>query len=335
MGKQARNYRPALLIIISIILISILTIGKVENDEIPTNIIQPQADAVTTNPPDEFMQLELTYLGSAKVKNNDVFMWDEEECATYEDALSSKEYTYSYRLFSSKEDYKLLDDEADFYGKWFRIGYEEGKMYVCSYGKRLEWLKYNPSWQANTGGLVNRAGFEEMDIEEEKVYFYEFHYDPLEYGYLADMFDEKENPPNEFVDLPLTYVGCTKWRGDGPQEVLVKTGGGRAIEEDDLRYEVESYYFIEAKSDYESVFEASSGKYDMDFPLEMKEGKIYVLKWEREMEWLQYFPAEKNDCNRLATRAGLNWDMETQRDMLYIYECNYDFRIYGWLYDVL
>lgn len=49
MGKQARNYRPALLIIISIILFSILIIGKVENGEIPTKIIQPQADVVTTN----------------------------------------------------------------------------------------------------------------------------------------------------------------------------------------------------------------------------------------------------------------------------------------------
>ena len=293
------------------------------------------AEIITNSIPNEFLQVELNYIGSAKVKRSDVFMWDTEVCSTYPDALTRKEYTYSYRLFSSKEDYKLLDNEAGFYGKWFRIGYKKGKMYVCSYGKKLEWLKYNPSWQANTGGLVNRAGFEEMDIEEGRVYFYEFHYDPLRYGYLADMFTEKENPPKEFVDLPLTYVGCAKWTGEGSQEVFSITGSGIFVEEDDLCYEVESYYFIESKSDYESVFEESSGKYDMDFPLEMKEGKIYVLKWGREIEWLQYFPAEKNDCNRLITRAGLDWNTKMKMDTLFIYECNYDFRIYGWLYDVL
>lgn len=123
--------------------------------------------------------------------------------------------------------------------------------------------------------------------------------------------------------------------GEGHQDVLMKIGSGITIEEDDLCYEMESYYFIEAKSDYEDVFVESNGKYDMDFELEMKDGKIYVLKWGRELEWLQYFPAEKNYCNRLPTRVGVNWDMEMKRDILYIYECNYDFRLHGWLYDVL
>mgnify|MGYP003303421091 CR=1 FL=1 len=44
---------------------------------------------------------------------------------------------------------------------------------------------------------------------------------------------------------------------------------------------------------------------------------------------------KKNDCNRLITRAGLDWNTKMKMDTLFIYECNYDFRIYGWLYDVL
>lgn len=75
--------------------------------------------------------------------------------------------------------------------------------------------------------------------------------------------------------------------------------------------------------------------YNKWFRIGYEEGKIYVLKWGREIEWLQYFPAEKNDCNRLITRAGLDWNMKMKMDTLFIYECNYDFRIYGWLYDVL
>lgn len=337
MRGERRNLRGligfGILIIVCIILATILNRDDIKNAEIQTIPMYPLADM--TERSDEFIQLELIYLGSAKIRQKDAFMWDEEECATYEDALSRKEYTYSYRLFSSEEDYKRLDDEVDFFGKRFKIDYEKEKMYVCSYGKRLEWLAYNPSWQANTGGMVNRAGFEEMHIEEGKVYFYEFCYDPLKYGNLADMFEEKENPPKEFVDLPLTYVGCAKWMGEGPQEVLLRTGSGRIIEDGDLCYEIESYYFVGTPSDYESVFKETSGKYDMNFQMEMKEGKIYVLKWGREIEWLQYFPAAKNDCNRLPTRIGLKWGMEMQEDILYIYECNFDMEIYGSLYDVL
>lgn len=93
-----------ILIIICIILASILTRDNNENVKIQTDIIHPQTNTATEKSLDEFIHLELTYLGSAKVKQNDVFMWDTEVCSTYPDALTRKEYTYSYRLFSSKED---------------------------------------------------------------------------------------------------------------------------------------------------------------------------------------------------------------------------------------
>lgn len=103
---------------------------------------------ITENIPDECFELELTYLGSAKVKENSTLLKEEQECAVHTDITKDYTYTYSYRLFSSKEEYNNLEKECGFYNEDFKINFKEGKMFVCSYGKKLQWMKYNPSWEA-------------------------------------------------------------------------------------------------------------------------------------------------------------------------------------------
>lgn len=133
--------------------------SKKQSINTPNNVGEEEVKITAENIPDEFLELELTYLGSAKVKENSTLLKEEQECAVHADITKDYTYTYSYRLFSSKEEYENLEKECGFYNEDFKIRFKEGKMFVCSYGKKLQWMKYNPSWKAPSGGLVNRAGF--------------------------------------------------------------------------------------------------------------------------------------------------------------------------------
>lgn len=65
-------------------------------------------EMISENENDEFIELELTYLVSAKVKDSSTLIKGEQECAVYKDVAKDYVYTYSYRLFSSKEEYDGL-----------------------------------------------------------------------------------------------------------------------------------------------------------------------------------------------------------------------------------
>ena len=66
----------------------------------------------------------------------------------------------------------------------FTVKEQEEMKYVCIYGRKMEWLQYNPGRKSISGAYANRAGIDwEMKQEQGCVYFYEFQ-DP---GFLADM----------------------------------------------------------------------------------------------------------------------------------------------------
>lgn len=314
----------------------ILSIGKIivyysdsskkETIDVKNDIRKKNVSKIDENVPDEFYELELKYLGSAKVKEKRALLKDEQECAVYKDNAKHYIYTYAYRLFSSKEEYDSLKKECGFYNKDFKINFKNGKIFVCSYGKKLQWLKYNPSWKAPSGGLISRAGFENMDIAEDYVFFYELDFEPHQYGYLADMIMEEKNPPDEFIDLKLSYVGSARV-GGGPV-----IASGIIFEEDDLQCTNTGYWFIMGKDEYELYVDICEIN-EEDLNLEIKEGKSYIFSWGRKIKWLQYNPARKSTYGGLMNRAGLDWNMEFERDRLFFYEFNYDTWMEGYLAD--
>lgn len=279
------------------------------------------------NIPDEFLELELTYLGSAKVKENSTLLKEEQECAVHADITKDYTYTYSYRLFSSKEEYENLEQECGFYNKDFKIRFKEGKMFVCSYGKKLQWMKYNPSWKAPSGGLVNRAGFEDMSIAEDYVFFYEFDYEPYQYGHLADMIVEEKNPPDEFIDLKLTYVGSARFSGGPTVESEL------AYEEGGMKFTNTGYWTITSRDTYELYVDLCEINED-DLNLEIREGKGYIFSWGKDIKSLQFNPAHKDRYGGLMNRVVMDWDMERKDELLFFYEYNYDTWIGGWLADM-
>lgn len=286
-----------------------------------------EMQTITENIPDEFLELEMVYLGSAKVKEKSTLLKEEQECAVHTDITKDYMYTYSYRLFSSKEEYDSLEKECGFYNEDFKISFKEGRMFVCSYGKKLQWMKYNPSWKAPSGGLVNRAGFEDMSIAEDYVFFYELDFEPYQYGYLADMITEEKNPPDEFIDLKLTYVGSAGFSG-GPTIC-----SGLMYEEDGMQFTNMGYWTILSRDAYETYVELCGINED-DLSLKIREGKSYIFSWGREIKCFQFNPAHKDRYGGLMNRAVLDWDMESKDELLFFYEYNYDRWIEGGLADM-
>lgn len=311
--------------IIGVIFFTILK--KAFSEQRKNNVSEEKMEIISGNANDEFIELELTYLGSAKVKDRSMLLKGEQECTVYKDIAKDYAYTYSYRLFSSKEEYDSLKKECGFYDENYKIDFEGEKVYVCSYGKKLQWMKYNPSWKVPSGGMVSRAGVENMDIAENYVFFYEFDIETLQYEYLADMIMEEKNPPDEFVNLDLTYVGCATF---GRGAVI---NSGIMYEEEGIQFTNSGYLFITGRDDYKLYVELCEiNEEDLDF--EIKEGKNYVFSWGREIRWIQYNPARKNIYGDLMNRAGLDWNMKFERDKLFFYEYNYDPCIEGNLADM-
>ena len=141
-----------------------------------------------------FKDVQLFYIGTAKVdasKYEKVFdygmtyrpYFDGEDLFTFEGYLIFVDEK-QFNLYSSEKWFNLYDFE-------FEIVYEEGINYVMSFGRKLEWLQYNPNWISQFGTVANRVGFDwNAEIDPATVYVYAFKYNRKENGAVGNMTEE-------------------------------------------------------------------------------------------------------------------------------------------------
>lgn len=139
---------------------------------------------------DGWVDIELTYIGSAKVSKIGVdTTWSDTPKYTDGDL----EFTYAwFNFLSDYDDYQIDDKWFGFYDADFDVEstleYRKGIRYVYSYGRELTWLQYQSKKKSNFGRVLTRAGVDwEKELEDYTVYFYEFEYDSKKNGPLADM----------------------------------------------------------------------------------------------------------------------------------------------------
>ena len=95
--------------------------SKKQSINTPNNVGEEEVKITAENIPDEFLELELTYLGSAKVKENSTLLKEEQECAVHADITKDYTYTYSYRLFSLKAEWLECHSASVYLKKLFLI----------------------------------------------------------------------------------------------------------------------------------------------------------------------------------------------------------------------
>lgn len=184
MRKKKRN-RINLLILILLIILVVLTylfarnLKKVESKEEKEKLIEK-------NTKDEWVDLNLRYLGSAKTMLEEWGINEEGDFNKLEDG-GVIYHIGSYKIFSSPEEYIKYDKQMNkIYDEDFIFKEKEGKRYVYMYGRKMNWLQYNPGRKSMSGGYANRAGLDwDMEFTKNTLFFYE--YDFKDYGYLVDM----------------------------------------------------------------------------------------------------------------------------------------------------
>lgn len=136
---------------------------------------------------DQWINVELTYLGSAISeettwlldKNHDIKKFTDIDDNNLEYAIMGYVFFSDFEYFNNY--IKKMEGICD---ENFTVKEQEEMKYVCIYGRKMEWLQYNPGRKSISGAYANRAGIDwEMEQEQGCVYFYEFQ-DP---GFLADM----------------------------------------------------------------------------------------------------------------------------------------------------
>ncbi len=136
---------------------------------------------------DQWINVELTYLGSAISeettwlldKNHDIKKFTDIDDNNLEYAIMGYVFFSDFEYFNNY--IKKMEGICD---ENFTVKEQEEVKYVCIYGRKMEWLQYNPGRKSISGAYANRAGIDwEMKQEQGCVYFYEFQ-DP---GFLADM----------------------------------------------------------------------------------------------------------------------------------------------------
>ncbi len=136
---------------------------------------------------DQWINVELTYLGSAISeettwlldKNHDIKKFTDIDDNNLEYAIMGYVFFSDFEYFNNY--IKKMEGICD---ENFTVKEQEEMKYVCIYGRKMEWLQYNPGRKSISGAYANRAGIDwEMKQEQGCVYFYEFQ-DP---GFLADM----------------------------------------------------------------------------------------------------------------------------------------------------
>lgn len=199
--RKKRRSKVYYLIIITAVFIFLINIflikfnKKSENSGIKENVMKEEAvkeDAIEeekSKKKDEWVDLDLKYIGSAKTKSN---TWDTNEYGDYNKFEDGNLVYYigRYGIFISLDSYMKNNKRLDeIYDEDFILEEKEGKEYVYMYGRKMKWLQYNPGRESMSGGYANRAGLDwEMEFAENTLFFYE--HDSIEDGGLAEMLME-------------------------------------------------------------------------------------------------------------------------------------------------
>ena len=140
---------------------------------------------------DGWVNVELKYLGSIKMRNLEIIELAEPKHYKYSDG--DLEYTlWLYKFWSDQKSFQKDAEISGFYDADFdteaAIQYEKGKRYVYCYGRKITWMQYNTSKKTVFENVPSRIGVDwEIPMEEYTIYVYEFAYDTEKNGHLADM----------------------------------------------------------------------------------------------------------------------------------------------------
>lgn len=302
---------------------------------------------------DEWVDLELTYLGSAKVSKRDGL-----GSTAPKETENGVDYvmTVSLHYVADYSDYQAYDEEHGFYDVDFdaesTFVEKEGVFYIMNYGKKPLWIQYQTK-QNRWGVMPVRMGLDwDAEVNENTLYFYAFEYDWKKNGVLSDMYDwdklfgddaqtaseitEKladeymeENGMNiegEWIDMELTYLGSAKLKSID----RVPSRGGSSPKrhtDGDIEYTTDWFYYIDDYSDYQRrIYSDEFEFYDADFDLEStlvsKEGSQYVMVYGVKPLWLQY-RTKKNYYGGTPSRMGMDWNAEVSEYTMYFYSIDY------------
>ena len=139
---------------------------------------------------DKWVDLELTYLGSAKVSSLDGI--DDTWADMPQRIDGNVEYTTAwFNILIDYSDYKIEDQWFGFYDADFDVEAtlvkKQRTWYVMVYGRKLLWMQYRTK-ENSWGAIPTRIGVDwNEELNEYTEYFYEFEYSAIENGVLADM----------------------------------------------------------------------------------------------------------------------------------------------------
>lgn len=145
---------------------------------------------------DEWVDLKLTYLGSAKVSRLDGIDTTWVDMPKRMDG--NVEYTTEwFNILSDYSTYKIEDQWFGFYDADFDVETtlvkKQRTRYVMVYGRKLLWMQYRTK-ENSWGAIPTRIGVDwNEELNEYTEYFYEFEYSQIENGVLADMTAEYIN----------------------------------------------------------------------------------------------------------------------------------------------
>lgn len=300
---------------------------------------------------DEWVDLELTYLGSAKVSKRDglgSMAPKETENGVEYAAPTSIHYVADY------SDYQVYDKKHGFYDVDFDVESvfvkKEGVFYIMNYGKKPLWIRYRTK-QTRWGTMPVRMGLDwDAEVNENTLYFYAFNYDWKKNGVLSNMYERDKlfgddvqiaseitekladeyvegsgmNIEGKWIDMGLTYLGSAKLKSI---DDLPSRDGPPKHTDGDIEYTTDWFYYIDDYSDYQrriysDMFEFYDADFDLESTLVNKEGSQYVMVYGVKPLWLQY-RTKKNYYGGTPSRMGVDWDAEVSEYTMYFYSIDY------------
>ena len=110
---------------------------------------------------DGWVNVELKYLGSIKMRNLEIIELAEPKHYKYSDG--DLEYTlWLYKFWSDQKSFQKDAEISGFYDADFdteaAIQYEKGKRYVYCYGRKITWMQYNTSKKTVFENVPSRIG---------------------------------------------------------------------------------------------------------------------------------------------------------------------------------
>ncbi|MCH5264028.1 MAG: hypothetical protein J1F42_14060 [Lachnospiraceae bacterium] len=129
---------------------------------------------------DKFVDLEVIYLGYGMSSAN----WPLQK-KIYEDGVEGE--IAGHHIFSSEIEFEMLVSDWDIHDLSFDLTINPDNYYLMIYGRKLDWMQYNPGRMSQFGGVEYRIGVDwESNVEEGTFFFYEIDGEQIERGYLPE-----------------------------------------------------------------------------------------------------------------------------------------------------